>query len=61
MILVWKASSESDLLLPSATLQGHDKAVVSMSVGGNHLYTGSIDHTVKVSSKSLLWDMLSLY
>ncbi|KAL9689978.1 hypothetical protein QQ045_010371 [Rhodiola kirilowii] len=54
VILVWKTSSESSMLQPSATILGHDKAVVSLAVGGNHLYTGSLDHTVKV------WDLNTL-
>ncbi|CAM8901883.1 unnamed protein product [Rhodiola kirilowii] len=54
VILVWKTSSESSMLQPSETILGHDKAVVSMAVGGNHLYTGSLDHTVKV------WDLNTL-
>ncbi|CAM8907341.1 unnamed protein product [Rhodiola kirilowii] len=54
VILAWKTSSEFNMLQPSATLPGHDKAVVSLAVGGSHLYTGSLDHTIKV------WDLNTL-
>lgn len=54
-VLMWSIlKGESDLIQPSATLRVHHKAVGSVSVAANHLYIGSIDHTMKVSLKTLL-------
>uniref|UniRef100_A0A7N0SVE5 C3H1-type domain-containing protein n=2 Tax=Kalanchoe fedtschenkoi TaxID=63787 RepID=A0A7N0SVE5_KALFE len=54
LVLAWKTSSELSLFQPSATLLGHNKAVVSLAVIGNQLFTGSLDHTIKV------WDFKTL-
>lgn len=52
-ILGWKSNSES--VCPMASLNGHAHAVLSLVVGGNMLYSGSKDDTIRVCpSKTLL-------
>ncbi|XP_061346465.1 zinc finger CCCH domain-containing protein 48-like [Gastrolobium bilobum] len=55
VISAWRVSSESkppfELI---ASLRGHTKAVVCLSIGRNMLYSGSVDHSIKV------WDLDTL-
>ncbi|CAL9006426.1 unnamed protein product [Prunus brigantina] len=54
-ICVWKGSTETNPpFYPAATLKGHTGAVVCLNVGRNRLYSGSVDHTIKV------WDLYTL-
>ncbi|KAI3429022.1 uncharacterized protein J3R85_008844 [Psidium guajava] len=53
-ILVWKGGSEADPFQMAAPLVGHNRAVVSLIVGRDRLYSGSIDRTIRV------WDLHTL-
>ncbi|GMY05041.1 zinc finger CCCH domain-containing protein 48-like isoform X2 [Fagus crenata] len=55
VILAWKGSCETDLKFQlAATLKGHTCGVTSLVVGGKRLYSGSMDHTIRV------WDQENL-
>ena len=49
VISAWRVGSDSrspfELI---ASLSGHTRAVVCLTVGGKRLYSGSMDHTIKV-------------
>ncbi|WOL10582.1 zinc finger CCCH domain-containing protein 48-like isoform X1 [Canna indica] len=47
-ILAWKFNVAGNLFEPAASLSGHRLAVVSLVAGGMKLYSGSMDHTIKV-------------
>ena len=51
VILAWKGTCESNLTFQlAATLKGHTHGITSLVVGGgNRLYSGSKDHTIRVS------------
>ncbi|XP_039169528.1 zinc finger CCCH domain-containing protein 48-like [Eucalyptus grandis] len=53
-ILVWKGGSEADPFQMALPLRGHTQGVVSLTVGRNRLYSGSIDQTIRV------WDLHTL-
>ncbi|KAF8028912.1 hypothetical protein BT93_E1556 [Corymbia citriodora subsp. variegata] len=54
-ILVWKGrSSEADPFQMAAPLRGHTRGVVSLTIGRDRLYSGSIDRTIRV------WDLHTL-
>ncbi|XP_078174322.1 zinc finger CCCH domain-containing protein 17-like [Carex rostrata] len=53
-ILVWKYNATANSFEPAASLLGHCLAVISLTVGGSKLYSGSMDHTIKV------WDLTTL-
>ncbi|XP_056161920.1 zinc finger CCCH domain-containing protein 48-like [Syzygium oleosum] len=53
-ILVWKEGSEADTFQMAAPLRGHTWGVVSLTVGRDRLYSGSIDQTIRV------WDLHTL-
>ncbi|KAK3431126.1 hypothetical protein EUGRSUZ_E02832 [Eucalyptus grandis] len=53
-ILVWKGGSEADPFQMVAPLRGHTRGVVSLTVGCDRLYSGSIDQTIRV------WDLHTL-
>lgn len=48
-ILAWKFNSVTNCFEPAASLNGHTLAVVSLVVGANRLYSGSMDHSIRVS------------
>ncbi|XP_030967662.1 zinc finger CCCH domain-containing protein 17-like [Quercus lobata] len=50
VILAWKGTCESNLTFQlAATLKGHTHGITSLVVGGgNRLYSGSKDHTIRV-------------
>lgn len=47
-ILAWKYNEVTNNFEPAASLTGHSAAVVSLVVGANRLYSGSMDHTIRV-------------
>ncbi|KAK6930644.1 WD40 repeat [Dillenia turbinata] len=53
-IYAWKFNPESNSFQGPALLKGHEGAVVSLVVGANRLYSGSMDHNIKV------WDVDTL-
>ncbi|XP_059649382.1 zinc finger CCCH domain-containing protein 17-like [Cornus florida] len=53
-ILAWKSGSDTNLFELAASLKGHSGGGVSLVVGANRLYSGSMDHTVRV------WDLNTL-
>lgn len=48
-ILAWKFNAVANCFEPAASLKGHTLAVVTLVVGGNRMYSGSMDHTIRVS------------
>ena len=51
VILAWKGTYETNITFQlAATLKGHTHGITSLVVGGgNRLYSGSKDHTIRVS------------
>ncbi|KAE8665509.1 Zinc finger CCCH domain-containing protein 63 [Hibiscus syriacus] len=49
-ILIWKFNAVTNTFEPAASLKGHTLPVVSLIVGANRLYSGSLDHSIKVWS-----------
>ena len=47
-IYAWKANKENNAFEPATTLEGHNGAVVSLTVGDGRLYSGSMDNTIRV-------------
>lgn len=47
-ILAWKFRAVGNCFEPAASLSSHQLAVVSLVVGSMRLYSGSMDHTIKV-------------
>ena len=47
-IHAWKANKETNAFEPATTLEGHNGAVVSLTVGDGRLYSGSMDNTIRV-------------
>ena len=47
--MAWKFNPATNCFEPAASLTGHTSAVVTMFVGANRLYSGSMDHTIRVS------------
>uniref|UniRef100_A0A0C9SAF7 TSA: Wollemia nobilis Ref_Wollemi_Transcript_3705_2455 transcribed RNA sequence n=1 Tax=Wollemia nobilis TaxID=56998 RepID=A0A0C9SAF7_9CONI len=50
-ILAWKFSAVSNSFEPAASLAGHTSAVITLVSGADRLYSGSMDHTIRV------WDL----
>jgi len=50
-ILAWKFNAASNTFEPAASLAGHTRRVVSLASGADRLYSGSMDHTIRV------WDL----
>lgn len=48
-ILAWKFNAATYNFEPAASLKGHTVAVVSLVVGANRLYSGSMDSSIRVS------------
>uniref|UniRef100_A0A2N9IQ39 C3H1-type domain-containing protein n=1 Tax=Fagus sylvatica TaxID=28930 RepID=A0A2N9IQ39_FAGSY len=49
VILAWKGTNETNVTFQvAATLKGHTRGVTSLVVGGKRLYSGSMDHTIRV-------------
>ncbi|KAE9621014.1 putative transcription factor C3H family [Lupinus albus] len=46
-ILVWKFNLTANCFEPAASLKGHSHGVVSLVVGANRLYSGSMDNTIR--------------
>ena len=57
-ILVWKFNAATYNFEPAASLNDHKMAVVSLVVGANRLYSGSMDHSIKVSWFSAMWNFI---
>ncbi|WJZ85849.1 hypothetical protein VitviT2T_005366 [Vitis vinifera] len=53
-IYAWKPNKETNAFELATTLGGHNCAVVSLTVGGGKLYSGSMDNTIRV------WDLNTL-
>ncbi|PKA53982.1 Zinc finger CCCH domain-containing protein 17 [Apostasia shenzhenica] len=53
-ILAWKFIAVGNCFEPAASLVGHRLAVVSLVVGAMRLYSGAMDHTIRV------WDLSTL-
>lgn len=49
-ILVWRYNTVTSCFDPAASLKDHTLAVVSLYVGANRLYSGSMDNSIKASS-----------
>ncbi|KAG7986718.1 hypothetical protein I3843_03G096100 [Carya illinoinensis] len=47
-ILAWKFNAVTNCFEPAASLKGHTLGVVSLVVGANRLYSGSMDCTIRV-------------
>lgn len=47
--MAWKFNPTTNCFEPAASLTGYTSAVVTMFVGANRLYSGSMDHTIRVS------------
>ena len=47
-ILAWKFNAVTNNFEPAASLKSHTLAVVSLVVGAKRLYSGSMDHSIKV-------------
>ena len=47
-IYAWKPKKETNAFELATTLGGDNGAVVSLSVGGGRLYSGSMDNTIRV-------------
>ncbi|KAH7557561.1 hypothetical protein JRO89_XS11G0181000 [Xanthoceras sorbifolium] len=47
-ILAWKFNAATNGFEPAASLKGHNFAVVSLVVGANRLYSGSMDNSIRV-------------
>lgn len=48
-ILAWKFNVATNSFDPAASLKGHNSAVVTLVVGANRLYSGSMDNSIRVS------------
>ncbi|KAF2536973.1 hypothetical protein F2Q68_00021361, partial [Brassica cretica] len=48
-ILAWRYSAATNCFEPAASLTGHTLGVVTLYVGANRLYSGSMDKSIKVS------------
>lgn len=48
-ILAWKFNVVTNTFEPAASLTGHTLGVVSLVVGANRLYSGSMDCSIRVS------------
>ena len=48
-ILAWKFNAATNNFEPVTCLKGHSLAVVSLVVGANRLYSGSMDNSIKAS------------
>ena len=57
-IHAWKANKETNAFKPATTLEGHNGAVVSLTVGGGRLYSGSMDNTIRVGLIKLFYMLL---
>ncbi|XP_044467491.1 zinc finger CCCH domain-containing protein 48-like isoform X1 [Mangifera indica] len=53
-ILAWKFNAAANGFEPAASLKSHNLAVVSLVVGANRLYSGSMDNSIKVWSLGTL-------
>ncbi|KAK4265240.1 hypothetical protein QN277_026320 [Acacia crassicarpa] len=62
VIYAWRLSSEANFpFKPLAMLNGHSKAVVCLTGGrGDKMYSGSIDHSIKVWDLNTLQCMMTL-
>ena len=49
-ILAWRYSAATNCFEPAASLTGHTLGVVTLYVGANRLYSGSMDKSIKVST-----------
>jgi WD40 repeat protein len=54
-ILAWRYNAATNCFEPSASLTGHTLAVVTLYVGANRLYSGSMDKTIKVSTSIIYY------
>ncbi|GAB4858664.1 Zinc finger CCCH domain-containing protein 48 [Ancistrocladus abbreviatus] len=59
-ILAWKFNAATSCFEPAASLKGHTLAVVTLVVGANRLYSGSMDHSIRVWNLETLQCMQTL-
>ncbi|KAL5980916.1 hypothetical protein ACLOJK_028836 [Asimina triloba] len=60
-ILVWKFNSGENSFEPTPSLLGHSSNVVSLTVGGQRLYSSSLDNTIRSGEvNSAVWDIATL-
>lgn len=57
--MAWRYNAASNCFEPAASLQGHTLAVVTLYVGANRLYSGSMDKSIKVNTW-IVYHMLEL-
>ncbi|KAK9943041.1 hypothetical protein M0R45_008665 [Rubus argutus] len=60
VILVWKDGPEANPFQLAAPLEGHTGAVVCLKVEANRLYSGSVDHTIRVWDLNTLQSIMTL-
>ncbi len=54
--MAWKGTNETNITFQvAATLKGHTRGVTSLVVGGKRLYSGSMDHTIRVSCPFMIF------
>ncbi|KAL6002967.1 hypothetical protein ACLOJK_023189 [Asimina triloba] len=53
-ILVWKFNNGESSFEPTPSLLGHSSNVVSLTVGGQRLYSSSLDNTIRMRALTLI-------
>lgn len=56
-ILAWRFNAVTNCFEPAASLNGHTRTVVTLVVGANRLYSGSMDNSIRVSWFSVMLNM----
>ncbi|KAL5980927.1 hypothetical protein ACLOJK_028847 [Asimina triloba] len=64
-ILVWKFNNGENSFEPTPSLLGHSSNVVSLTVGGQRLYSSSLDNTIRSGEVNsavmyMVWDIATL-
>ena len=57
-IYAWKPNKETNGFELATALGGHNCAVVSLTVGGGRLYSGSMDNTIRVGLITLISSLM---
>ncbi|GAV56662.1 WD40 domain-containing protein, partial [Cephalotus follicularis] len=61
VILAWKGDSEANPFQLAASMNGHTGAVICLTVGSKLLYSGSMDHTIRVWDLDTLHSIMTLH